>query len=225
MLSPTLSSVEPTAGSSPAFESGSDTSREPMYPEIEAFLADPEGGIRQPYGAIIAPGHRDGPESRAEITGHFAVAPARLFHSLEPSSPGYSVPDRIQKLFVEVESGIHPDLSDALQELEEADEDAEENGWPLPSSSAYRNARTLLPRLYRLSPRRFSAYPLFDGEIVLDATTKSKHAVVVVCKADGSVLCFVNIHRRERRAKYAGVSDLPDGFLREAFHDLENADE
>lgn len=224
MLSPTLSSVKPTAGSSLAFESGSDTSREPMYPEIEAFLADPEGGIRQPDGAIIAPGHRDGPESRAEITGHFAVAPARLFHSLEPSSPGYSVLDRIQKLFVEVESGIHPDLSDALRELEEADEEAEENGWPLPSSSAYRNARTLLPRLYRLSPRRFSAYPLFDGEIAIDATTMSGHSVVVICEADGSILCLVYIRRRGRRAKYASASDLPDSFFREAFHDLENAD-
>ena len=141
------------------------------------------------------------------------------------SSPRCSVPERSGERLVEAESGIHPDLGDALRELEEADEDAEENGWPLPSPSARRNARFLLPRLYRLFPQRLSAYPLFDGEIALDATTKTRHSVIVICEADGSVLCLVNINRRERRAKYAGASDLPDRFLREAFRDLADADE
>lgn len=141
------------------------------------------------------------------------------------SSPGYSVPERIQERPVEAESGIHPDLDAALRELEEADQEAEENGWALPSSAALRNARSLLPRLYRLPPERFSVYPLFNGEIVLDATTKSRHSVVVICEADGSVLCLVNIRRRDRRAKYSDASDLPDGFIREAFRDLVDADE
>ena len=141
------------------------------------------------------------------------------------SSPRCSVPERSGERLVEAESGIHPDLGDALRELEEADEDAEENGWAPPSSSAYHNARTLLPRLYRLFPRRFSVYPLFDGEIALDATTQTRHSVVVICEADGSVLCLGFIHRRGLRAKYASASDLPDGFLREAFRDLADADE
>lgn len=135
------------------------------------------------------------------------------------------MPERIQKRPVDVESGTHPDLDDALRELEEADEDAEEHGWSPPSAAARRNARSLLPRLYRLFPRRFSAYPLLDGEIALDATTESRHSVVVICEADGSVLCLGYIHRRGRRAKYASASGLPDRFLREAFRDLADADE
>ena len=224
MLNLTPFGTTPTAGSPLVFESGYDTSRESVYSEIETFLAGPEGGIGQPDGATITLGLRDGPESAVAISGHSAVAPDRLFHPLVSSAPDDFVPERIQEVLVEVDSGIHPDLNDALQELEEADEDAEENGWPLPSSSAYRNARTLLPRLYRLSPRRFSAYPLFDGEIALDATTMSGNSVVVICEADGSVLCLVYIHRRGRRAKYASASDLPDDFIREAFHDLTAAD-
>lgn len=141
------------------------------------------------------------------------------------SSPDHSVPERIQERLVEADSGIHPNLDAALEELAEADQDAEEHGWPLPSSAALRNARSLLPRLYRLPPERFSVYPLFNGEIVLDATTKSRHSVVVICDADGSVLCLVNIHRRGRRAKYSDASDLPDRFIREAFRDLTDADE
>lgn len=224
MLNLILSGATRTSGSPRAVESGPGTFREPVYPEIETFLADPEGGVAQPDGAVIALGLRDGSESAVAITGHSAVAPDRLFHPLLSSSPDYFVPERIQEVLVEVESGIHPDLNDAFQELEEADEDAEENGWPLPSSSAYGNARALLPRLYRLSPRRFSVYPLFDGEIALDATTMSGHSVVVICEADGSILCLVYIHRHGRRAKYASASDLPDDFIREAFHDLTAAD-
>ena len=224
MLSLTLSGATPTAVSGLAFESGSDTSCEPVYRDIEVFFAGRDGHAEQPESGRPTLGLRDGPESAATLVRHLYAEPDGLPRHIVSSSPGYSVLERIQRLLIEVERGIHTDLNDALQELEEADQDAEENGWLLPSSSAYRNARTLLPRLYRLSPRRFSAYPLLDGEIALDATTKSRHAVVVICEADGSVLCLVNIHRRERRAKYADASDLPDSFIREAFRDLENAD-
>lgn len=128
--------------------------------------------------------------------------------------------DRVRSLWEYVEAGLHADLHDALRELDEVEAEASENGLPIPSGAVHRNARILIPRLHRLYRGRFAVYPLLDGEIAIEATIPSKHSVIVNCEADGSILCLVNIHGRSRRAKYQGVSQLPDGFIQDALIEL-----
>ena len=63
----------------------------------------------------------------------------------------------------------HPDLCDALHDLDQAKDEAREEGFPPPSDKALGNAWRLLHAMYRVSPRRFEVYPTPDGEIAIDA--------------------------------------------------------
>ena len=119
-----------------------------------------------------------------------------------------------------VETGFHTRLNEAFRELDRMDRRLEENALPLPSAQTHENARTLIPRLCRVYPHRFSVYPLFDGEIAIEATVASRHSVLFSCEPDGRVLCLVNIRQRRRRANYHGVSELPDGFICDALAEL-----
>lgn len=113
-----------------------------------------------------------------------------------------------------------PELAEALQELSEAPADAEADGLELPSAAAFANARRLLEAMYRISPRRYTVYPTSDAYIAIDARGVNDGIVVVMCGSDGGVLCLATIDQESRRARYASARRLPDGFIREALHEL-----
>ena len=115
--------------------------------------------------------------------------------------------------------GPRSDLADVVRVLDEAKAETEENGWPS-SARAHRSARSLLVRMIPLLTRRLCVYPLFDGEIAIEAVVASRGSVLLSCEPDGTVLCLVNIDRRSRHAKYETADPLPDEFLREALSEL-----
>lgn len=127
---------------------------------------------------------------------------------------------RVPRFLGNIEVGLHNDINRALQELEEVNTEASENALPIPSSTVHRNARFLIPKIYRTFRRPLSVYPLLDGEIAIEATVASKDSVLVSCEPDGRILCLANIHRRSRHAKYDRVSELPDSFMRSALAEL-----
>lgn len=147
---------------------------------------------------------------------------ADLFLTMEPSavSDDNRDGDRLYEHLRRVETGFNTHLNEALQELDSVDRHLEENALPLPSAEARSNARTLIPRLCRLYHHGFAVYPLFDGEIAIEATVASRHSVLFSCEPDGSVLCLVNIRQRRRRAKYHDASELPDRFICDALTEL-----
>ena len=115
----------------------------------------------------------------------------------------------------------HPDLCDALRDLEEARSEAHEEGFAVPSDVALGNARRLLPAMYRLSPRRFEVYPMPDGEIAIDVPGGPGRSVLLLCGSDGGALCSVNMNGGHRRARYSDARGLPDGFVCDALAELE----
>lgn len=117
-------------------------------------------------------------------------------------------------------SSIPLELAKALQELGEVPADAEEDGLEPPSDVAVANARRLLEAMYRISPRRYTVYPTSDAYIAIDARGVNDGIVVVMCGSDGAVLCLATIDQESRRARYASARRLPDGFIREALHEL-----
>ena len=122
-------------------------------------------------------------------------------------------------------AGDHcPDLRDALYDLDEARDEAREEGFPAPSDVALGNARRLLHAMYRLSPRRFEIYPMPDGGIAIDAPGGSGRSVLLLCGSDGGALCSVNMDGVRRRARYSETRGLPDGFVRDALAELERPD-
>ena len=116
-----------------------------------------------------------------------------------------------------------PELRDALRDLDEARDEAREEGFPPPSDAALRNARGLLRAMHGVSPRRFEVYPTADGEIAIDAPGGPGRSVLLLCESDGGALCLVNMNGANRRARYADAAGLPDGFVRDALGELDGS--
>ncbi len=111
-----------------------------------------------------------------------------------------------------------------MRDLEGAAEEAREEGFPQPSQLALKNTKCLLQDLYRLRPSRLEANPTPDGEIALIAPGGRGQSVLVLCDSDGGLQCSVNLNGQHRRARYSTAATLPDGFVREAFRDLDEPD-
>ena len=123
-----------------------------------------------------------------------------------------------------VAGDLHPHLRAALHDLAQAQYEAREEGFPLPSDTALRNARRLLRAMYRILPRRFELYPMPDGEIAIDVPGGPGRSLLLLCASDGGALCSVNIDGAHRRARYSDTRALPDGFVRDALAELERPD-
>ena len=112
-------------------------------------------------------------------------------------------------------------LAEALCDLDEVVEEAEEEGFPIPKEVALDNADLLLREMYAISPRRYEVYPMPDGEVAIDAPDGRGSSVLLLCDSDGGALCLVNMKGEHRRARYSTTVALPDGFIREAMAELE----
>ena len=117
------------------------------------------------------------------------------------------------------EDSIAPELRDALTDLKEATDYAREEGFPIPSKSAFGNAELLLREVRKITPLHLEVYPTPDGEIALHFPNGRGRSVVVLCDSDGSVLCLANLESDHRRKSYATIDALPDEFLREVLID------
>ena len=140
------------------------------------------------------------------------------------ATPSSSFPPGIIE-FTELAGDHYPDLRDALWDLNGAPDEAREEGLPVPSDTALRNARRLLHDMYRVSPRRFEVYPTPDGEVAIDAPGGFGRSVLLLCDSHGGALCSVNMDGAHRRARYSDSRRLPDGFVREALAELERQDD
>ena len=114
------------------------------------------------------------------------------------------------------------ELVNALEDLQNAPDEANEEGFPAPSDIAVENADRLLREMYRISPRRFEVHPTPDGEIAIDAPGGRGRSVLLLCDSEGGALCLVNMNGNHRRARYSTTERLPDGFVREALAELEH---
>ena len=115
------------------------------------------------------------------------------------------------------------DLADALADLGVAEEEAKEDGFPIPSRELLLTSEELLRRLYKVWPHRFEVYPSPDGEIAIDARNDRGAAVLVLCEPGGEVLCLVHTHGEQQSNRYPSTEDLPDDFLSGALASLEYA--
>ena len=117
---------------------------------------------------------------------------------------------------------IAPDtLAIAQQDLAGVADDAQEEGYPIPSDLAFENARRLLPAICQLTPRPVAVYADPEDGIAIDISAGFGRSVLVLCESGGSALCSVNLDGEHRRARYDNTRTLPDGFLREALAEVE----
>ena len=120
-----------------------------------------------------------------------------------------------------LKESIPPDLAEALADLDNVADEANEEGFDPPPNDVIPTARGLLRNMYRLRPKRFEVYPTPEGEIAIVAPSGLRRSVMALCDPKGGVLCMVNLNGNHRRARYPNANGLPDGFFREALADLE----
>ncbi len=121
-------------------------------------------------------------------------------------------------------SGDTPqDLADALSDLRLVPEEAQEDGFPIPTQDLLASAGILLMKLYTVWPHRFEVYPMPDGEIVIDAPNRRGSSVLVMCEPGGEVLCLVHARGEQQSNRYPSTETLPDDFLSGALDSLELA--
>ena len=112
-------------------------------------------------------------------------------------------------------------LANALCDLDELKDEADEEGIEPPSESAIANANRLLRAIYDILPRQYLVELLPEGIIAITVPGGFRHSVMLLCESDSSALCSVNMSGKHRRKRYAHADQLPDRFLSEALSELE----
>ena len=137
----------------------------------------------------------------------------RLFSSVPLGNEGWQLFGGMGRLIFK--------LSAALSDLQEVNEEAQEEGFPVPSPIAFDNAERCLREMYEISSRRYEVYPTHDGEIVIDAPSGFGTSVVLMCDSAGGALCLANLKDGQRYRQYTSAHALPNDFLRDSLIALE----
>ena len=111
-------------------------------------------------------------------------------------------------------------LAEALRDLSEINDEAEEEGIAPPSELAITNADRLLRATYDILPRQCMVGLLPEGVIAISIPGGFRCSVALLCESDGGALCSVNMNGKHRRKRYPHTDQLPDRFIREALSEL-----
>ena len=103
-------------------------------------------------------------------------------------------------------------LYDALGELRNVVQEAEEGGFDRPSELAIRNAERILRMMYGIRERRYEVYPCTQGAVIVECPHK-RGSVMVMCEANGEILSFLNIEGKQfsRRCGYQDEDQIRIG--------------
>ena len=112
-------------------------------------------------------------------------------------------------------------ISDALEQLEQINEEATEENYPEISSMSIAMARELLPKLtiYPFAP---AVYPSMDGDVSIFFKSLTKPAAILIriC-SNQKIVCHTSVNKKRKRKYYNKLSEMPDDFLRGKLKELE----
>ena len=112
------------------------------------------------------------------------------------------------------------DLADALRDLQEINDEADEEGMQPPSELAIANADRLIREIYDILPRQYLVELLPEGVIAITVPGGFRCSVMLLCESEGGILCSVNMNGKHQRKRYTHVDQLPDRFLSDALSKL-----
>lgn len=112
-------------------------------------------------------------------------------------------------------------LPNALEQLEQINEEAAEENFPEIHGKSIAKAKNLLQKLHD-NPIEPAVYPSMDGEVSIFFKSQSLPAAVLI-RIDNSqrVVCHSSISRVSKRKHYNDDSELPDDFLKNELLALE----
>ncbi len=181
--------------------------------DVARFLAENGAGYEVPS---VEPGIRAFGSDRNAPPPHFAlVTPQKRAPSGDPNatSSGEARALDAYRLFHLPESRR---LADALEELEEIDDETAEENLPQVGEATKVEAERLVRALTRCAPARalLAVYPTQDAGIALHFKAPDRPgAVLVLLRDDGQADCYAYIGGRSRRTHYGTSSDLPDVWI------------
>lgn len=112
-------------------------------------------------------------------------------------------------------------ISDALEQLEQINEEAAEENYPEISSMSIAMARELLPKLtfYPFVP---AVYPSMHGDVSIFFKSRTKPAAILIriC-SNQKIVCHTSVNKKSKRKYYNKISEMPDDFLRGKLNELE----
>ena len=118
------------------------------------------------------------------------------------------------------EDATEEDLADALRDLQEINDEAEEEGMPPPSELAIANADRLIRAIYDILPCQYLVELLPEGVIAITVPSGFRCSAMLLCESEGGILCSVNMNGKLQRNRYTHVDQLPDRFLHDALSKL-----
>ena len=102
---------------------------------------------------------------------------------------------------------------EVFQELRSVDQEAKEEGYPVPSQDAKQTAVSLLGHILEFAGA-VTVYPTPDGEIAIDAYSK-RGSVVVLCEPSGNVFCMSNVDGVQKSNRFSPADTILYGGLLE----------
>ncbi len=103
-----------------------------------------------------------------------------------------------------------------LEGFDDLDSYAEEMGHEPLSDAAKASAWNLARRILDEYPAYYNVCPEHKGSVSIGFAKRKKHYCTILCKADGSITCFVALDGNTSLKRYASIEGLPDDYMREA---------
>ncbi len=103
-----------------------------------------------------------------------------------------------------------------LEEFDDLDSFAEEMGHEPLSDTAKESAWNLARRTLDEYPAYYYVCPEHKGSVSIGFAKRKKHYCTILCKADGSITCFVALDGNTSLKRYDSIEGLPDDYIREA---------
>lgn len=113
-------------------------------------------------------------------------------------------------------SDTRQDLADALADLSDLTEEAEEKGFHIPTDTVITEAKRFLGTMYEIAPQRFEVYPMPEGAVTIDATNQNGHYLMLLVANDGSARSLMKSTEGRSRRHFESTNDIPSEFLRES---------
>lgn len=124
------------------------------------------------------------------------------------------------KASLRLKDDVPSNLADALADLKEVREEADEKEFTAPSDLAIENAERMLRALYGILPWRYEVYPMAYGMVAIHAANGKGASVMALCESDGGAMWLANLKSGHRGDRYKSATDLPNAPLRDALLEL-----
>ena len=114
-------------------------------------------------------------------------------------------------------------ITDAIEELEDIDDEVTEEALPEIHADTKKHARRMILALEN-QPIAPTVYPTTDGEVALYFKSPgAASSVLILVGNDGQAACFSYVNEKNRRARYDDAADLPDAFVKAQVRALREA--